>query len=66
MIIRLDAKSKHLEMAIEIHSKNPMTNSVFSDKKYALNKQLQAVAIGLRSELLMFLINVEKEMDIGK
>ena len=53
-------------MTIEIRSKNPMTNAIFTESKYSLNKQLQAVAIGLRSELLMFLINTEREMDIGK
>ena len=66
MIIKLDAKSKHLEIELEICSKNPLTNAIFSESKYAMSKRLQGVALGIRSELLMFLIDVEKEMDLNK
>lgn len=62
--IKLKAKAKRLELQLEITGANPLTNAVFTEGKYALSKRLQAVAIGLRSDLLMFLIEVEKETDI--
>jgi hypothetical protein len=64
MIIKLKAKGNKLELDLQIHGGNPITNSVFTNPGYALSKRLEAVAVGLRSELLMFLLEVEKETEI--
>lgn len=60
-MIKLDAKTENLKLTLEITA-DGITKQVFTDPKYVLSKRLQAVSIGLRSELIMFLLEVEKEI----
>lgn len=64
MKIQLEAKTDKLSFTIEICANNPMTIALFNDPRFSLKKRLNAVAVGLRSDLLMFVIDVEKEVDI--
>lgn len=59
-MIKLEAKSKHLTLNLEIKG-DSITNQVFSNPRFQLSKRLQAVSLGIRSELIMFLMEVEKE-----
>jgi len=60
-MISLDAKTKNLKVTLELRY-DGVTKQVFTTPKYALEKRLQAVMVGLRSELVMFLTEVEKEI----
>lgn len=64
MKIQLEAKADELSFTIELCASNEKSIALFNDPKFALKKRLNAVAVGLRSELLMFLIDVEKEFNI--
>lgn len=64
MIVRLKAKGHNLQLDFEIRGGNPITNAILSDPKQIFKKRLDAVAVGIRSELLMFLLEIEKETDI--
>lgn len=59
---KLKAKSKNLEVTLEI-SYNGITKEIFTNPGNALNKRLDAVLIGLRSELTLFLLEVEREIE---
>lgn len=63
MPIKLQAKGKKLSINLEFMEGDSLTLSVFKDPRFQLSKRLEAVAIGLRSELLMFLLEVEREIN---
>lgn len=58
----LEAKSKHLKLKIKIEYEG-ITKEVFIAPGNALSKRLDAVLVGLRSELTMFLLEVEREIE---
>jgi len=60
-MIKLEASTLNLKMTLEITG-DSQTKQIFSDPRNALAKRLHAVSIGLRSELTMFLLEVEKEL----
>ncbi len=62
-MITLEAKSQHLKLKIEVTA-DGVTKQIFASPRYALAKRLEAVCVGLRSELLMFLVEVEKDLDL--
>ncbi len=62
-MIKLEAKTNNLKLTIEITA-DGVTKQVFSNPKYALNRRLHAVTLGMKSELLMFLLEVEKEINL--
>lgn len=61
-LITLDAKSKNLKLKLKVEC-DGVTKEIFLKPGNALYKRLQAVCIGLRSELTMFLLEVEKEIE---
>ena len=61
-MIKLDAKSKHLKLRIEVTA-DGVTKQIFLNPGNVLKRRLDAVCVGLRSELTMFLLEVEREID---
>lgn len=61
-LIKLDAKSKNLKITLHITC-DGVTKEIFLSPGNALFKRLQAVVVGLRSELTMFLLDVEREIE---
>lgn len=61
-MIKLKAKSKNLEIELQINLSG-VTREVFLNPSNVLKKRLEAVAVGLRSEVTMFLLDVEREID---
>lgn len=55
----LESKTEHLKLKIEIVP-DAATKQIIS--KLRLEKRLEAIGIGIRSELVMFLLNLEKEI----
>lgn len=62
-MIKLEAKGKHLKLKINIEG-DGVTKEIFLKPGNAIFKRLQAVSVGLRSELTMFLLEIEKDIDI--
>lgn len=61
-MIKLDAKSKNLKITLTI-SYDGITKEIFLKPGNALKKRLDAVCVGLRSELTMFLLEVERDIE---
>lgn len=60
-MIKFEAQTQNLKLILEI-TPDAKTRQIFTNPSNALSKRLQAVSIGLRSELTMFLLEIEKEL----
>lgn len=61
-MIKLEAKSKKLKLRLTIDG-DGITKEILLNPGNALRKRLEAVAVGLRSELTMFLLEIERDID---
>jgi hypothetical protein len=62
-MITLEAKSHHLKITIQL-TPDPTTEQILNSPQYALRRRVEAICIGLRSELTMFLVELEKDIEL--